>query len=258
MAPITIYSAKAARYARYRWEYAPPAVEQMITSPKLDQTSIVVELGAGTGILTRRLVPRLNHVYAIEPDLEMGRWITEGLPPRSPVSVIAAVAESVPLPAQCADLVAVAQAIHWFDPPFARAEILRLLKPTGWLAIMRNIPTVPALNQAIQLLNTPEYGFVIHPQLSNIEPQESEYYYGHANSAHLRFPFTEKQDWEAFWGSLCSASFAPEEDSPFYKRYCDQAQKIFNQFSSGGILESTGETELIIGQPVSPVFDGSV
>jgi ubiquinone/menaquinone biosynthesis C-methylase UbiE len=250
MSPIRIYAAKAAKYAHYRWRYASRAIETIFEKTRLGQTSQVIELGAGTGILTREITPRLKHVYAIEPDMHLIGWIREGLPAGSPISVITAQAEAVPLPTGSADAVMIAQAIHWFNPPAARSEIQRLLKKEGWLVLLRNYGVDAELSLAYQSLNSAENGIRLHSQLSSFEPQPIEYYYGHAEYKCFRFPFSQPQDWEAFFGGLCSASFVPEEDHPLFPRFKEQARKVFDTFSKNGSLETQGETELLIGQVI--------
>jgi ubiquinone/menaquinone biosynthesis C-methylase UbiE len=248
MAPIAIYSAKAAQYARYRWDYSPQAVETIFTKTGLDQSSTVIELGAGTGILTRQVANRVKHMYATEPDMQMNSWIRVGLPAGSPISVIASNAEAIPFQTNSADAVMAAQAIHWFDPLFARKEIRRVLKKPGWLILMRNFGTDQHLNQAFQALNTAENGVQLHKQLSSFDPKPLEYYYDHAKYECLRFPFTNHQDWDAFIGSLSSASFVPAENHPLYDRFREQAKKVFQQFAVNELLETHGETEIILGQ----------
>jgi ubiquinone/menaquinone biosynthesis C-methylase UbiE len=92
----------------------------------------VVDLAAGTGKLTRALVARGLDVIAVEPVAEMRAAI------RAPARVLEGTAEAIPLPDACADGVTVAQAFHWFDGERALAEIHRVLRPGGVLALIWN------------------------------------------------------------------------------------------------------------------------
>jgi hypothetical protein len=248
MTPITIYTTKAALYARYRWRYAAQAIDTIFERTGLDQTSIGIELGAGTGILSREICPHLKHLFAVEPDLQMSTWIKEGLPAGSPISILSAQAEAVPLPTGCANAVIAAQAIHWFHPTTARSEIRRLLNDKGWLILVRNSGIDPNLNQAFQELNSPENGIQPHSRLATFDPQPVEYYYGHSAHECFRFAFAEAQDWESFLGSLCSASFVPDETHPAFPRFKQQARRVFDKFAVNGWLTSQIETELLLGQ----------
>lgn len=95
----------------------------------------VVELGAGTGIATRALQARGARVTVVDPGpVMLGRLRARG--PGTPAAV--GVAEAVPLADGCADLVCAAQAWHWVDVARGAAEVVRLLRPGGALALWWN------------------------------------------------------------------------------------------------------------------------
>ena len=115
--------------------------------------TVVVELGAGTGKFTRSLVSTGARVIAVEPSERMAERIPAEV--GVAVEILIAAAESVPLPDDCADLVCAASAFHWFDYGPAMAEICRLLKPGGHLAILANarderVPWVAALTRLLE------------------------------------------------------------------------------------------------------------
>jgi SAM-dependent methyltransferase len=96
----------------------------------------IVELGAGTGKLTRQLVAEDRRVIAaVEPDPELREQLARAVPE---VPALAGRAEAIPLQDACADAVAVAQAFHWFEPDEALPEIARVLRPGGTLALLWN------------------------------------------------------------------------------------------------------------------------
>ena len=72
---------------------------------------------------------------AVEPSPSMREVFTRVVPG---VPLVGATAEHVPLVDASVDAVVVAQAFHWFDPPTALAEIARVLRPAGWLALIWN------------------------------------------------------------------------------------------------------------------------
>jgi hypothetical protein len=146
-------------------------------------------------------------------------------------------------------LITVAQAIHWFDPLPARREFARILQPGGWLAILRNYGTNAALNAATAALSTQENAIDISRHVAPPERKPMRFYYGGDDFRTLTFPFSFAQGWEEFIGALCSASFTPDEDSPFFAAYQAAAREVFERFSVGGRLQVQGETELVIGQP---------
>lgn len=96
----------------------------------------VLDLGAGTGKLTQRLVALGLHVTAVEPSRAMREELQSSLPG---IEARAGSAEHTGLPADSFDAVTVAQAWHWFEPVAASTEIARVLRPGGSLAVLWNV-----------------------------------------------------------------------------------------------------------------------
>ncbi|MGW3043368.1 class I SAM-dependent methyltransferase [Kitasatospora sp. NPDC001159] len=96
----------------------------------------VLDLGAGTGKLTRLLVEAGLDVVAVEPDEGMRAQLAAAVPK---AAVRAGSAERIPLPDASVDTVVVAQAWHWFDQAAAVPEIARVLAPGGTLALVWNV-----------------------------------------------------------------------------------------------------------------------
>ena len=95
----------------------------------------VVDLAAGTGKLTRQLVPTGATLVAVEPLEEMRAELVRTVPG---VEALAGSAEEMPLADGFADAITVASAFHWFDLDRAVPEILRVLRPGGGLAAISN------------------------------------------------------------------------------------------------------------------------
>jgi SAM-dependent methyltransferase len=127
-AAATGFARAAAEYERGRPDYPAAALEPLQLSSELT----VVDLAAGTGKLTRSLAASGATIIAVEPVEEM----RAALP--ASVEALAGTAERIPLDAGSADLVTVAQAFHWFDGERALAEIHRVLRPGGRLALVWN------------------------------------------------------------------------------------------------------------------------
>jgi SAM-dependent methyltransferase len=94
---------------------------------------VVVDLGAGTGLLTRALARRVAQVIAVEPDERMRAVLAA----RSPgVQVIEGRGEAIPLPEASADGVFVSSAWHWMDPQRAVPEVARVLRDGGRFGVI--------------------------------------------------------------------------------------------------------------------------
>jgi len=249
MSTTTVYSTKAEKYAKYRWDYAESALEAIFAITQLSSSSSVADLGAGTGILTRHFVGKVKRIYAIEPNAEMRRVLSAGLGDYPRVSVLAGCAEATTLAQKSVDLITVAQAIHWFEPQLARAEIMRVLKNRGWLAILRNYGIDEELNRATVGLMKAEYGADFSVASARPAEKPISYYYGNEDFQKIIFPFQFQQNWEEFIGALISASYMPDETNPLFKKLENEARQIFSRYSIAGCLTVHGETELFLGQP---------
>ncbi|MFC4071598.1 class I SAM-dependent methyltransferase [Actinoplanes subglobosus] len=96
----------------------------------------VLDLGAGTGRLTRRLHERGLDVTAVDPSAAMLAALRRTLPG---VTTHQGVPEHLPLPDGCVDTVLVAGGWQWDDPGRAWAEIARVLSPGGRLGLIRTV-----------------------------------------------------------------------------------------------------------------------
>ena len=127
----TSFASVADAYERARPEYPDEAVRWLAGDGPAD----VIDLGAGTGKLTRGLRALGHRVTAVEPLGEMLEYLRRALPD---VQAVEGSAERIPLPDGSADVVACAQAFHWFDEQAALAEIARILRPGGRVALVWN------------------------------------------------------------------------------------------------------------------------
>jgi SAM-dependent methyltransferase len=145
------FGAVAATYAQYRPEYRADAVRWCVAPVGRDVGSLrVLDLGAGTGKLTKLLAALGADVTAVEPDDAMRAELGRGLPS---APALAGSAERIPLPNGSVDAVLCAQAMHWFDLPRALPEIARVLVPGGVLGALWNdeddrVPWVAGLQRA--------------------------------------------------------------------------------------------------------------
>jgi SAM-dependent methyltransferase len=121
-------------YDRARPAYPAAALDWLLES--FAAAPRVIDLGAGTGKLTRLIRDRGLPVTAVEPSPGMRAQLASSVPG---VTVVEGSAESMPLASGSADVVLVAQAWHWVDPERAVPEVARVLAPGGRLGLLWNV-----------------------------------------------------------------------------------------------------------------------
>jgi SAM-dependent methyltransferase len=126
------FGAAADKYQRGRPGYPQSAVEWLV--PR--RAGTVLDLGAGTGKLTRSLAEAGLKVTAVEPSRGMREQLAAAVPA---ARVLAGSAEKIPLADASVDAVVVAHAWHWFDAALAVPEIARVLVPGGTLSLVWNL-----------------------------------------------------------------------------------------------------------------------
>jgi SAM-dependent methyltransferase len=125
-------------YERARPEYPAAAVDWLVPAG----AKVVLDLGAGTGKLTRALVARGLEVVAVDPAPKMLEQLSAALPQ---ATVYEGTAEDIPLADASVDAVFAAQAWHWVDQAVALPQVARVLRPGGTLGLVWNVrdETIP-------------------------------------------------------------------------------------------------------------------
>jgi SAM-dependent methyltransferase len=113
---------------------------EVVALPDVPSNVTALDLGAGTGKLTRLLVEAFSCVIAVEPADAMRELLTHRCPEAEALS---GTAQRIPLGDDSVDAVFVAQAFHWFDDARSLAEIARVLRRGGSLVVMWNDPAGP-------------------------------------------------------------------------------------------------------------------
>ncbi|WP_437630843.1 class I SAM-dependent methyltransferase [Sorangium sp. So ce854] len=130
------YATAADAYEKGRPDYPRGAIELLRDTLRIDASSVVLDLGAGTGKLTRLLAPTGARLLALEPVEGMRRKLSQMVPS---ATLLDGVAEAIPLPEASVDAAVAAQSFHWFHGDLALAEIHRVLRPKRRLALLFNL-----------------------------------------------------------------------------------------------------------------------
>jgi SAM-dependent methyltransferase len=228
----TSFAEVADAYERARPGYPEEAVRWLVG----EEPSDVVDLGAGTGKLTRTLVALGHRVTAVEPLGAMLAHLRHAVPEAKEV---VGDAEAIPLGDAAADVVVCAQAFHWFDHDVALPEIARVLRPGGRLSLVWNTrddrePWVAKLSDAVMGRETVDDGDTVEPLAASslFEPVE-----------HATFSFVQRLDRETLLDLVLSRSYCAMQTEAERVPVLHRAGQIFDSHVKEGEIELPYLTE---------------
>lgn len=246
----TRFSNRVENYVRYRPNYPAAVIELLRTECKLNQDSVVADIGSGTGIFTRLLLETGCHVYGVEPNAPMREAAEKLLSGFEKFTSVDTPAEATTLPDKSVDFVTCAQAFHWFDREKCRVEFRRILRDHGFVVLLWNerlVDTTPFLRdyETLLLNYATDYEQVNHTQIDDAvlyDFFEPDGYEKHTFSNHQLF------NYEGLKGRLLSSSYAPPENHANYKLMLQHLREIFENHQKNGIVSFDYETNVYIGK----------
>lgn len=238
------FSNRVDDYVRYRPGYPHSIIALLEKEAGLTASSVIADIGSGTGISTELFLKHGNTVYAVEPNDEMRKAAESLLQKYAQFHSVVGTAEATTLEDQSIAFIVSAQAFHWFDPMETKREFRRILRPDGWIVLMWNTrrtsstPFHAAYEALVQQYGT-DYQLVKHV---NINEDALRAFLG---AYQKRVLFNEQVlDFEGLKGRLLSSSYTPREGDPRYKPMLEQLARIFNQYEENGHVRIEYETEI--------------
>jgi SAM-dependent methyltransferase len=152
-APGDAFGRAAREYEFGRPEWPGELLDRVISECGISAEATVLDLGAGTGKLTRALAARVARVIAVEPDHDMRAVLEEVV---AGVEALAGEGEAIPLADASVDAVFSGEAFHWFATRGTVAEVERVLRPGGVFVFLWNLfegHLEPELGEASRLIN---------------------------------------------------------------------------------------------------------
>jgi SAM-dependent methyltransferase len=245
----TRFSDRVENYVRYRPGYPAEVVEALQTECWLTPAHIVADIASGTGIWTRMLLENGNRVFGVEPNAEM-RQAGERLLAEFPNFVsVTGTAEATSLEQQSVDFVTAAQAAHWFDRAAARKEFARILRKSGWLALLWNeriTDSTPFLRDYEELLLTygTDYQDVRHERTTDAVNE----YFDPAPYRERVFSMRQEFDYVGVEGRLLSSSYAPGPGHLKHEPMLRELRRIFDAHAVTGHVSFDYNTRLYFGR----------
>jgi ubiquinone/menaquinone biosynthesis C-methylase UbiE len=234
----------AALYERVRPEYPSDAIAWIIDELDLRPGRTVLDLGAGTGKLTRQLLPSGSDVIAVEPGEAMLAELRRAVPR---VTALHGGAERIPLADDSVDALTVGQAFHWFRFDEAVAEMHRVLRPGGRVALLwNNRDQEDTLQREVTELIAP---FVPPARAAAYDSSKFLTQSAFFNPVEERtFPFVQQLETEDLIGRIMSISFiaasVPEKRSDLEQRLRELAA------GHGGLVHFAYVTSVYVSRAV--------
>ena len=132
-----VFDEIAAEYDRHRPSYPDELVDQACQVAGIGSGDRVLEVGCGSGQLTRSLVVRGLHVTAVEPGKSLIALARQNLAGAGEAEFVNAQFEDALLPREQFQAVFSASAFHWIDPEISWQKTADVLVPGGTLALVQ-------------------------------------------------------------------------------------------------------------------------
>lgn len=248
--PTRRFSDRVDSYVQSRPSYPDAVLDLLSTECGLRTGWVVADVGSGTGILSRLFCDRGNTVLAVEPNRSMREAAERHFTGTPNFISIAGTAEDTTLPADSVDLIAAAQAFHWFDPEAARREFSRILKPQGWVVLIcndRRKQSTPFLRDYERLLlaHGTDYRQVDHTRIGD---EELRTFFAPIEYRSACFDNIQVFDFDGLYGRLLSSSYAPAETDPGYPAMVKALRHIFDKHQIDGRVTFAYDTRVFYGQ----------
>ena len=250
--PTGRFSDRVENYIRYRPTYPKELISELKKEQLISEASVIADIGSGTGIFTKLLLKAGCTVYAVEPNDEMREAAEKILGWYPNFISINGQAEATTLGRRSVDMIAAAQAFHWFDAEETKREFKRILKPTGSLVLVynsRQIERTPFMKGYDQLLKKycPEYEGIAQQYINF---QQAKDFFGTKEVTHFVCNNFQIFNFEGLKGRLLSSSYTPKEDQVGYQLLLDGLEALFEKHQENNQVQFTYETEMFYGKPV--------
>lgn len=248
--PTLRFSSRAQNYAKYRPRYPGKLIETLRDECGLAASSLVADIGSGTGALTELFLQNGNPVFAVEPNSRM-REAAEALLQKYPgFRTIAGRAEATNLGDGSVEFAVVGTAFHWFKIDEARREFLRILRPPGWTMLVwnerefQNKPFPAAYDRLLQRYSV-DYAREKHKRVYDIGLGD---FFGHRGFVAKTFTSVQQFDFEGTRGRMLSSSYTPEPGHPNHEPMIAELRKIFDAHQVDGKVTFEYITRMYYGR----------
>ena len=235
-------------YSKYRPSYPEDVLNLLLNECQLSSSSIIADIGSGTGLLSCLFLKYGCTVFCVEPNEKMRESAEHQLCHFPNFHNINGSAEATTLPSDSIDIVTAGTAFHWFDRDKARNEFLRILKNNGYCVLIWNLRaefSSPMMAAYENLLR--QYGTDFNVKTpEKIADKEIFDFFGGAVNIKL-YSNHQVLNEEGLIGRLLSTSYVPKPGQANFNEMLDQAHHLFRQYQIEGHVEFIYSTKCYYG-----------
>lgn len=251
--PLSRFSNRAENYARYRPGYPEAVIDILRSDCGLRETSIIADVGSGTGILSELFLKNGNPVFGVEPNAAMRASAERLLQKFANFVSISAPAEATSLQSGSVDFITAAQAFHWFDLEKCREEFARILSAGGWVVLIWNerlLHSTPFLRdyEGLLLRYGTDYEKVRHENVAG----EIANFFAPEGFVLKTLENFQRFDLESLKGRILSSSYTPEPGHPNFEPMLAELEGIFKTHQDNGIVTVDYDTRVYYGHLKNP------
>ena len=206
--------------------YPQECIDYLISKFSLSSDSVIADIGAGTGILTKPFLNMGCSAYAVEPNDDMFTELSKNLSQYSNVILLKTSAEKTEIPENSCDAVVVGTAFHWFDKNKFRSECERILKNKKHIAILRISNNTEADKRIEEIKHYSEQDL-----------SDAKEFFGKGFIEYVRFEYTLTFDEERYINNLLSSATAPLPNDANFDEYVNKCKSVFHKHFSTGAAE---------------------
>ncbi len=248
--PTQRFSGRVESYRLHRPGYPPAIVDLLARECRLNNSSVIADVAAGTGLLTEIFLARGFNVIAIEPNHQMREACATLTSQYPQLRCVEGTAEATGLSDHLIDLVTVGQAMHWFDLKHTRSEFVRVLRPGGWCAILYNNRrmTGDPFHEGYERILVDfgnDYETVKHSHLT--EDRIAAFFTPNAMRT-ASFENSQELTLDALMGRVLSSSYMPQPGQPRYEAMSRAVAVLFAQNEMNGFVRMEYECVVCYGQ----------
>ncbi|MEB7040094.1 class I SAM-dependent methyltransferase [Staphylococcus gallinarum] len=208
------------------------------------QNQNVVDMGAGTGILSQNLLENNNFVYLVEPNIEMLKLAKKALKFSENKILYNCYAENTCIPSNTIDTVIAAQSYHWFDNKKIKLEIERILKNKGLVVLIWNeLKSDTPITQSYKNLLKQYSNY--DPNLDDILKYQKQIEFDFNKTINTEiFEHSQNLNHQEFIERVLSSSFSPNNKNAQFPQFLNDIKHIFSKHSKNGIVTMFLQTHL--------------